>query len=143
MQAPEWKRWFRTYDRAIIQQLRRDKAQLFDALEEFSNIRGDAQAWAHFRKRWPKFFPEHEYEKVERLFKLKRGLKLERDLKPNVSDYPGWLRDIWIGVETEPHLRILLGIESAPTDGTSEDAWLSGLATIPAKFYADWEEGVF
>jgi hypothetical protein len=119
------------YERRIMRDLRRDRPKLFLALGEFANIRSDADGWAHFRKRWPNFFPESEYDKVA------------EGQKRSVRNYPHWLDQIWYGGETDPHLRILLGIESAPTEGTPEDAWISDLATIPARFYADWDEGVF
>ena len=131
MLPPEMRRVLQHYERKIMQELRRDRPKLFRALAEFANMRPDAQGWAHFRKRWPNFFPEPEYDRVELA------------QKPSILDYPYWLNQVWIGGETEPHLRILFGIESAPTEGTPEDAWLSGLATIPAQFYADWDEGVF
>ena len=131
MQSPELRKALRQYDRMVMRDLRRDRRKLFLALGEFVNIRSDVEGWAHFRKRWPNFFPDSEYDKVA------------HGEKPSVFDYSYWLNQVWIGGETEPHLRILLGIESAPKDGTPEDAWLSGLATIPAQLYADWDEGVF
>jgi hypothetical protein len=131
MRSPEVRTIFRSYERRIMRELRRDRTKLFRALAEFANLRDDVEGWTHFRKRWPNFFPEAEYDRV----------KLGE--KPSISDYPYWLHQVWIGGETEPHLRILLGIESAAKEGTPEDAWLSGLATIPAHFFADWDEGVF
>jgi len=131
MQSPELRKMSQQYERRIMRALRKDRPKLFRALAEFANIRSDAEGWAHFRKRWPNFFPEWEYDKVA------QGGKL------SVRSYPYWLDQIWKGGETEPYLRILLGIESAPTEGTPEDAWISDLATIGAKFYADWNEGHF
>lgn len=134
MQSPEPRRIFQRYERKIIRELRRDRPKLFPALAEFANIRLDAKGWAQFRKRWPNFFPESEYDRVE------------QGQKPSVSDYPHWLNQIWIGGETAPYLPILLGIEFAPgpaEEGTLEDSWIVGLATIPARFYTDWDEGVF
>jgi hypothetical protein len=131
MQSPELRKVLRRYDLKVMRDLKKDRPKLFAALGEFANIRSDAEGWAHFRKRWPNFFPESEYDRVA------------QGQKPSVVDYPYWLDQVWIGGETEPHLRILLGVDSAPKDGTPEDAWLSGLATLPAQFYADWDEGVF
>lgn len=134
MQSPELRKMFRRYERRVMRALRRDRPKLFRALAEFANMRRDAQGWAQFRKRWPHFFPESEYERVE------------QGQKPSIADYPYWLNQIWIGGATEPHLRILLGVDAAPEpaeEGTPEDAWLVGLVTIPAGFYADWDEGVF
>jgi hypothetical protein len=131
MQPPEERKLLQRYERHVLRELCRDRPKLFRALAEFANIRGDAESWAHFRKRWPDFFPEPEYDRVE------------WGQKPSIFDYPYWLNQIWIGGETEPHLPILLGIESAPKEGTPEDAWVAGLATIPARFYTDWDEGVF
>jgi hypothetical protein len=118
----------------VVRDLQRDRPKLFLALEKFANIRSDAEGWAHFRRRWPNFFPESEYDKVA------------ESQKPSVFDYPYWLNQIWTGGETDPYLRILLGIESAPEpadEGTPEDSWIVGLSSIPAQFYADWDEGVF
>jgi hypothetical protein len=134
MQSPELRKVLRQYDRKVMRDLRRDRPKLFLALGEFANIRSDAEGWAHFRKRWPNFFPESEYDKVA------------EGQKPSVFDYPYWLDQIWKGGETEPYLRILLGIDSAPEpadEGTPEDSWIVGLSSIPAQFYADWDEGVF
>jgi hypothetical protein len=134
MQSPELRKMLQGYERRVMRDLRRDRRKLFLALGEFANIRSDAEGWAHFRKRWPNFFPESEYDKVARCE------------KPSIFDYSYWLNQIWIGGETEPYLRILLGIESAlePADeGTPEDSWIVGLSSIPAQFYADWDEGIF
>jgi hypothetical protein len=134
MQSPELRKVLRRYDRKVIRDLRRDRRKLFLALGEFANIRSDAEGWAHLRKRWPNFFPESEYDQVA------------EGQKPSVSDYPYWLDQIWKGGETEPYLRILLGIDSAPEpadEGSPEDSSIVGLSSIPAQFYADWDEGVF
>jgi hypothetical protein len=134
MQSPELRKVLRQYDRKVMRDLRRDRRKLFLALGDFANIRSDAEGWAHFRKRWPNFFPESEYDKVA------------EGQKPSVFDYSYWLDQIWKGGETEPYLRILLGIESAPepaAEGTPEDSWIVGMPSIPAQFYADWDEGVF
>jgi hypothetical protein len=103
-------------------------------MEQFANIRSDKHGWTHFKRLWPDFFPSEEYE---------RALQ---GLKPSILDYPYWLDQIWMGGETDPYLRILLGIETAPGSGdevTPEESWIAGLTTIPAKFNVDWDEGVF
>jgi hypothetical protein len=134
MYLPEDARMFRRYRRKVEHDRRNAKPKLFQALEELANIRFDEAAWKHFRQRWPSFFPQEEYERV-----------VQR-VKPNIKDYPYWLGQIWIGGETEPYLRILLGLETAPgpqDQGTLEDSWLVGLATVPSQLYADWNEGAF
>jgi hypothetical protein len=134
MRSPELRKVLQRYDRKVMRDLRRDGRKLFLALGEFANIRSDTEGWEQFRKRWPNFFPETEYDKVT------------EGQKPSVFDYPYWLNQIWAGGETEPYLRILLGIDSAPEpadEGTPEDSWIVGLSSIPAQFYADWDEGVF
>jgi hypothetical protein len=128
---PEYRRLFRNYQRMVESGLRRDRRKLFQALQEFANIPSDKNVWIHFRKRWPNFFPEIEYDKAA------NGSKL------SILSYPYWLNLIWDGGETEPHLKIMLGLEDAPVDGTPEDAWVANLSSIPAKFCADWDEGVF
>jgi len=134
VQPPEARRFFRQYERRLDRDLRRARPTLFEALEQFANIRTDGDGWTHFRSRWPAFFAEEQYDRVL------------KGLKPSISDYPYWLNQIWIGGESDPHLRILLGIETAPSsaeEGTPEDSWLSGLSSISAQLYADWDEGVF
>jgi hypothetical protein len=134
MRSPELRKVLQRYQRMVMRDLRRDRRKLFLALGELVNIRSDVEGWAHFRKRWPNFFPESEYDKVA------------HGQKPSVFDYPYWLNQIWVGGENEPYLRILLGIESPPEpadEGTLEDSWLVGISSIPAGFYADWDEGVF
>jgi hypothetical protein len=124
----------REYDRAVMRDMRKDQRGLFRALEEFANIQKGVKAWAQFRKRWPNFFPESEYDDVM------------RGQKPSVYDYPYWLDQIWKGGETDPYLLILLGIQSAPgpaDDGTLEDSWTVGLSSMPAHFYSVWDEGLF
>lgn len=122
---------FRRYERKLERELQRDKRQLFQALQEFANIRPDKEGWAHFRKLWPNFFPEREYEKAA------------EGSKPNVADYPYCLDRIW-GGETED-LWILLGIDAAlkAEELMPEDSWAASLSSIPAKFYVDWDEGIF
>jgi hypothetical protein len=124
----------RKYRRMVERGLQRDRRSLLAALEEFANMRPDAKGWAHFRRRWPNFFPQQEYE------------KLVAGLKPSIFDYPYWLHQIWIGGETVPCFHILLGIDPNPalTEGAPEDAWFSGLISLPPKrFLANWEDGNF
>src|SRR5262249_3379620 len=57
-----------------------------------------------------------------------------------------WVGQVWSGGELgEMALPILLGIDLNPhkTEGTPEEAWFNDLLSIPAQFYADWDEGVF
>jgi hypothetical protein len=134
VRLPENRRLFQRYERSAERDLRRARPRLFRALEQFANIRSDKEGWAHFRKLWPDFFPSDEYERAV------------QGLKPSILDYPYWLNQIWRGGETNPYLRILLGIETAPgseDDGTPEESWIVGLSSIPSKFDADWNEGVF
>jgi hypothetical protein len=134
MQPPEVRKVFRQYERKLLRDLQRDRPKLFRALAEFANIRTDALGWAQFRKRWPNFFPNSEYDKVG------------QDQTPSISSFPYWLNQVWIGADSEDYLPILLGIRSAPapTDvGTLEETWAAALASIPARFYVDWDEGLF
>lgn len=134
MRLPEDGRMMHKYERMVERDLRRDRPKLFRALEEFANMRPDAQGWVHFRKRWPNFFLESEYDRVA------------TGSRPSIFDYPYWLNQIWAGGETEPCLPILLGIDPnlVLTEGSPEDAWFSGLRSIPPRrFHTDWESGVF
>jgi hypothetical protein len=134
VRLPEYRRLFQQHERLLERGLRRDRPKLFRALEEFANIRSDKEGWAQFKSRWPDFFPSEEYERAV------------QGLKPSILDYPYWLNQIWMGGETNPYLRILLGIETAPgaeEEGTPEDSWIVGLSSMPAKFDAEWGEGVF
>jgi hypothetical protein len=134
VRPPEDRRLFKRHERFLKSELRRARPKLFQALEQFANMRSDKEGWAHFRKRWPDFFPFDEYEGAA------------QELTPSILRYPYWLNQIWIGGETNPYLRILLGIESVlePKDeGTPEESWIAGLSSIPAKFDAEWDEGVF
>ncbi len=130
MPAPELMRAFKLHDRKLERDLQRDKPRLFQALEEFANIQPDKDSWARFRRHWPRFFPEEKYDDVA------SGSAI------SLLNYPYWLGLIWCGGETEPHLKIMLGLDSAPTEGTPEDAWVSDLSTISAKLYVDWDEGI-
>jgi hypothetical protein len=133
MRPPELRRMFQQYDRMVESDLRKDRLKLFRGLEEFANIRPDKEGWAHFRKRWPDFFPSHQYDAVA------------ENSTRSIFGYPLWLNQIWAGGETEPALHILLGIDPNPekTEGTPEEAWFSHLVSIPAQFYADWQDGIF
>ena len=131
MRLPEDRQLFRRYQRIVERRLIRDRPKLFRALEEFANMRSDQAGWRGFRKRCPDFFPEHEYDRAM------------QGLEPSILGYPYWLHQIWVGGETVPALHIMLGVDTAPTEGTPEDAWYSDLATIHSKFLADWGEGVF
>jgi hypothetical protein len=129
MQPPEVRREFQKYERKLDRELRRDKRKLFEALEEFANIR--PEEWSYFRKRRPAFFPEEEYDRVA------------KGLKPSIADYPFCLDRLWIG--TDSPLAIMLGIDATPLveELLPEDMWLAGVASIQAQFDVDWEEGVF
>jgi hypothetical protein len=134
MASKELRKALREYGRKVMRDLLKDRPKLFAALEEFANIQSDPAAWGQFRKRWPSFFPESEYERVA------------QGLKPSVFPYPYWLGQIWYGGETEPYLRILLGVESGNatlSEGTPEEAWIADMSQIPAELHADWNEGIF
>jgi hypothetical protein len=134
VRPPELGRMEQEYERRVERDLQRDRPKLLSALEEFANMRSDTDGWAHFRRRWPNFFPETEYDNVA------------GNSRPSIADYPYWLGQIWTSGETEPCLPILLGIDPNPvqTEGTPEEAWFSGLRSIsPQRFHADWEYGIF
>jgi hypothetical protein len=134
MPSREFRKVLQGHQRSVMRQLRRDRPKLFRALDEFANIRSDAEGWAHFRKRWPNFFPAHYYDTVN------------DGSKQNILGYPYWLHHVWLNWELgEMALPILLGIDPNPerTEGTPEEAWLSDLVSIPGAFYVDWDEGVF
>lgn len=51
---------------------------------------------------------------------------------------------LWIG--TDSPVKFMLGIDTGPycvDELLPEDMWLAGLASIPAEFDVDWNEGVF
>jgi hypothetical protein len=132
MQPPEVRRVFQEYERRLDRELRRDKRKLFEALEEFANIRPDVKGWGQFRKRWPNFFPGEEYDRV-----------LEGS-KPSIVGYPYCLDQLWIG--TDSPMKIMLGIDTAQyrvDELQPEEMWIAGLASIPAEFDVEWDEGVF
>jgi hypothetical protein len=125
------------YRQTIEQSLRKDRRRLLKALEEFANLRPDKDAWRHFRKRWPDFFPSDEYDKV-----------FDGSV-PNIHTHLDWLDALWQG-DTEPPLAILLGIESPPDiEGldpaliTHEDAFLQDLTPIRARWLLDWDKADF
>lgn len=132
MQSPEVRRMFRKHERALERELQRDKPRLFRALEEFANIRTGNEGWSHFRRQWPNFFPGEAYDRVA------------EGSKPSIVDYPYCLDQLWIGADSP--VNILLGIEAAPSrvdELWPEDMWLAGIASIPAEFFVDWDEGIF
>ena len=132
MQPPELKREFHKYERKLDRELRRDKRKLFEALQEFANMRPDKEGWDHFRMRWPNFFPKEEYDRVA------------RGIKPSIADYPYCLDQLWIGADSP--IEILLGIDAAPNrvdELWPEDVWLAGVTSMQAQFEVDWNEGVF
>jgi len=115
-------------ERSIERDLRRERPRLFRALGEFANVRSDKKAWAHFRKRWPNFFPKAEYERAE------------RDSSRSVRDYPRWLHQLWLG-DPAPLLQ-LLGIKAEP-QVPGDTSQLLDIRLIPAQFFGDWDEGIF
>jgi hypothetical protein len=115
------------FNRDLENRLRKDRPKLFKALGEFANIRSDDEAWFHFRSRWPRFFPQPEYEKAQ------------KGLPESVRNYPFWLRQVWDG-DTAPLLP-LLGVK-ADTPFQDERPRVSGIYRIPACFYPDWDEGI-
>jgi hypothetical protein len=118
----------RKSERNIERDLRRERPRLFRALAEFANVRPDEKAWAHFSKRWPRFFPEEEYRRAE-----------ENSLQ-SVRDYPRWLHAVWLGDSAS--LLQLLGIKDGPKmPGDSLECL--DIHLIPAQFFADWDEGTF
>jgi hypothetical protein len=123
---------FQQHDRKIERELRRDRGKLFRALEEFTAMRGDKEAWEHFQKRWPEFFPELEYEKVA------------SNEVPSIAEFPYWLDQIWMGGETDPYLGIMLGIRPTPKpeELNPEESGAIRLSSIPpALFQLDWQTG--
>jgi hypothetical protein len=132
MQSRELRREFQKHERKLNRGLQRDKRKLFEALEEFANIRRDEEGWSHFRKRWPNFFPGEEYD------------RLLEGSKPSIADYPYCVDQLWVG--TDSPVKIMLGIDTAQYSADElppEEMWIAGLASIPAEFDVDWDEGVF
>jgi hypothetical protein len=122
------------YRRSGERRLKRDKRNLFLALQDFANVRPNQQGWVNFRKRWPGFFPDEEYERVK------------NNSTPNIADYPQWVDGLWEGAEPEPILSILLGLKPPP-DLTSveshEDAYGHQIASMPTDWWLDWGKGAF
>lgn len=132
MQPPEARRALQKYERKLDRELRKDKRKLFEALEEFANIRRDADGWRQFKKRWPNFFPAEAYDRVA------------KGAKPSIADYPYCLDLLWIGADSP--VQIMLGIDARPhrvDELLPEEVWLAGLASIPAEFDVDWDESAF
>lgn len=113
--------------RGIERDLRKERPTLFRALEEFANIRPDRKAWSHFRRMWPKFFPNVEYERAE------------ENASRSVRAYPRWLHQVWLG--NSESLLLLLGVKAEPQiPGLSSQ--VLDIHLMPAQFFADWNEGV-
>lgn len=128
------KQLLRKFSRHVERGLRRDRKRLFRALEDFANTRQDQKAWHQFRKRWPRFFPAAEFERVE------------RGLSPSVRDYSRWLDFIWRGYGTGSELLLLLGVKAevwVPSDPVSGVTQPAEIRLLPSQFFADWDEGVF
>jgi hypothetical protein len=124
------KQLVRKFNREVESGLQKDRKRLLSALQEFANLRSDAQAWSHFRRRWPRFFPSAEFD---------RAVIGEHD---SVRNYPTLVGSIWKGYDGDSLLALL---------GMKVDAWkpdrdgplVMQIHRIPAQFFADWEEGVF
>ena len=115
-------------------------------------MRGDTDAWVQFRRRWPKFFPKWEYD-------LAVGEKAEPSLyepyffermdgkepSTNISDYPFYLNQIWMGGDSQPYLDIMFGIRPTPTpdevDIPEESAAVRMSSIPPAHYSLNWSEG--
>jgi hypothetical protein len=153
--APELRRAFKEHDREVERALRRDRSKLFRALQEFAIMGEDAENWKHFRRRWPDFFPEDEYNKVTGLMPEVQSSTLtlsfpdsedgpDSGLSPSIQSYPSWLKQIWRGGETEPYLEIMLGVRLTPQPDESwpENAPATYLRSIaPLEFALDWTTG--
>ena len=123
---------YQRHDRKVDRELKKDRRKLFVALGEFVNMRGDDEGWTHFRKRWPNFFPEWEYA------------KLQDGSKVSIYTYPEVLNQIWMGGESDPYLDILFGIRPTPKpeDTNPEDMDTTRLSSIPPQsFSLEWKEG--
>jgi hypothetical protein len=119
---------FRDFQRDVERPLQKDRPRLFRALEEFANTRSDAQAWEHFQRRWPTFFPAAEYDRA----------KTSGD---SVRNYPEILDRVWRGYESGS-VFALLGIGVEAWRPANEDP-PPPIHRIPAQFFANWDEGVF
>lgn len=129
---PKVRRAFEQHERKVERELKRDRRRLFRALAEFANMRLDAGGWAHFRNRWPNFFPEVDYDRVA------------ANETPGIFDFPFWVGEIWRGGETDPYLGVMLGIRPTPKadDLNPEEASALRLRSIPPDLFAlDWTTG--
>ena len=123
-----FRKLFRDFQRDIERRLQKDRPQLFRALEEFANTRSDAQAWEHFQRRWPTFFPAAEFDRA------KTGAL-------SVRSYPEVLDRVWRGHESGSLFALLgIGVEAWRPEGEEPAA---PIHRIPAQFFANWDEGVF
>lgn len=150
--APELKRAFETQDRELERALRKDRAKLFRALGEFAIMEEDAESWAQFRRRWPDFFPEDEYDRITGPIPGVQSSTLtvsfpeseectNAGLSPTIQSYPRWLRQIWQGGETDPYLEIMLGVKATPMadELNPEEAHRASIRSIKADDFAlDW-----
>ena len=151
-EPPEVRRWREQSARKVQRELRRDRLKLFEALEEFANMRGDKDAWAQFSRRWPKFFPKWEYDRAvgekagPNLYEPYFFERVKEEGGPtSISDFPFYLNQIWMGGESQPYLDIMFGIR--PTPGLEdvshpEESAATGMSSIPPAHYSlDWREG--
>lgn len=130
--APELRRAFDEHHREVERGLRKDRSKLFRALGEFVIMEADAEGWAHFRRRWPDFFPAEEYESAI------------SGVSPSIAGYPEWLNQIWCGGETDPYLEIMLGVKPTPRPDElcPEDVHQASIRSITAVDFAlDWTTG--
>lgn len=153
--APELKRAFEEHDREVERALRKDRTKLFRALGEFAIMDGDADSWKHFRRRWPDFFPEDEYNKVTGQMSDVRSSTLTLSfpesenctgdgLSPSIQSYLHWLDQIWHGGETDPYLEIMLGVKPTPKPENlcPEEMDQASIPSIaPIDFALDWTTG--
>lgn len=153
--AQEWKKAFEEHERQLERALRKDRSKLFRALAEFAIMEGDAGSWAHFRRRWPDFFPAEEYDRVTGPMLDVRGSTLTLTFPdsenskasnswPSIEPYPGLLNQIWRGGETDPYLEIMLGVNptTEPDVNWPEKVPATHLRSIaPIEFALDWTTG--
>ena len=122
---------YRKFARDLERDLQKNRRRLLSALEDFANIRPDRKAWAHFRRRWPKFFPASEFDRAE------------MGLADSVRSYPEWLDSIWRGYESGAPLLALLGLSVEAWKAVDEVPRAAQIHRIPAQFFADWDGGIF
>lgn len=153
--APEQRRTFEEHDRKVERALRKDRSKLFRALEEFVIIGGDTDSWKHFRRRWPDFFPEDEYNKITGPMPELRSSVLtisfpesddctDNNSSLSIQSHSHWLNQIWRGGETKPYLEIMLGVRPTPmaNDLCPEEIHQASICSIPALDFAlDWTTG--